>query len=49
MLNQFPRNSRHVSWLPSDDVPSFLEEFDEHKFLFGVQTIPHVSNLIKLI
>jgi hypothetical protein len=36
MLNQFPRNSRHVSKLSCEDVPIFLEEFDEHKFLFGV-------------
>jgi hypothetical protein len=45
MLNQFPRNSRHVSRLPCEDVPIFLEEFDEHEFLFGVQIIAHVSNL----
>jgi hypothetical protein len=29
MLYQFPRNSRHVSRLPYEDVPIFLEEFDE--------------------
>jgi hypothetical protein len=28
-LNQFPRNSRHVSRLRCVDVPIFLEEFDE--------------------
>jgi hypothetical protein len=36
MLNQFPRNSRHVSRLPCEDVPIFLEEFDEREFLFGI-------------
>jgi hypothetical protein len=49
MLNQFPRNSRHVGRLSCEDVPIFLEEFDEHEFLFGVQTISHVSNLRGLI
>jgi hypothetical protein len=39
MLNQFPRNSRHVSRLPCEDVPIFLEEFDEREFLFGIQTV----------
>jgi hypothetical protein len=28
VLNQFLRNSRHVSRLPCEDVPIFLEEFD---------------------
>jgi hypothetical protein len=36
MLNQFPRNSRHVSRLSCEGVPIFLEEFDECEFLFGV-------------
>jgi hypothetical protein len=25
VLNQFPRNSRHVSGLPYEDVPIFME------------------------
>jgi hypothetical protein len=45
VLYQFSRNSRHVSNLPYEDVPIFLDELDEHEFLFGVQTIPHMSNL----
>jgi hypothetical protein len=45
MLNQFPRNSRHVSRLSCEDVPIFLEEFDEREFLFGIQTISYVSKL----
>jgi hypothetical protein len=49
MLNQFPRNSKHVSRLPSKDVPIFLEEFDEHKFLFGIQTVAYVRNLGMLL
>jgi hypothetical protein len=32
MLNQFPRDSWHVSMLPCEDVPIFLEEFYEEKF-----------------
>jgi hypothetical protein len=49
MLNQFPRNSRHVSMLPCEDVPIFLEEFDEREFLFGIQATPHMSSLGWLI
>jgi hypothetical protein len=36
VLNQFPRNSKHVSRLPCKDVPIFLEEFDEREFLLGI-------------
>jgi hypothetical protein len=45
MLNQFPRNSWHVSRLPCKDVPIFLEEFDEREFLFGIQIVAYMSNL----
>jgi hypothetical protein len=45
MLNQLPRNSWHVSRLPCKDVPIFLEKFDEHEFLFGIQIVAYVSNL----
>jgi hypothetical protein len=49
MLNQFPRNSTHVSKLPCEDVPIFLEEFDEREFLFGVQIVAYVSNLERFL
>jgi hypothetical protein len=49
IVNQFPRKSRHVSGLPCEDVPIFLEEDDEREFLFGVQVISHVSNLRGLL
>jgi hypothetical protein len=45
MLNQFPRDSRHLSKLPCKDVPIFLEEFDEREFIFGIQGVSYVSNL----
>jgi hypothetical protein len=48
-LNQFPRNSRPVNRLPCEDVPIFLEEFDEHEFLFGIQIVTYVSNLGRLL
>jgi hypothetical protein len=48
MLNQLPRNSRRVSRLPCEDVPIFLEEFDEREFVFGVQIVAYVSNLGRL-
>jgi hypothetical protein len=44
VLYQFPRNSWHVSRLPCKDIPIFLEEFDKHELLFGVQAIPHMSD-----
>jgi hypothetical protein len=49
VLYQFPRNSRHISRLPCKDIPIFLKEFDKRGFLFGVQVIPHVSNLAGLL
>jgi hypothetical protein len=44
MLNQFHRDSRHVSRVPCKDVPIFLEEFDEREFLFGILTVSHVNH-----
>jgi hypothetical protein len=49
VLYQLPRNSRHVSRLPCEDVPIFLEEFDEHEILFRIQIIPHMSDVGGLI
>jgi hypothetical protein len=49
MLNQFPRNFSHVSRLPCEEVPILLEEFDEREFLFGVQIIPYMRNLRRLL
>jgi hypothetical protein len=40
VLYQFPRNSRHVSRVPYEDVHISLEEFNEREFLFGVQIAP---------
>jgi hypothetical protein len=45
MLNQFPRDSLHVSRFSCKDVPIFMEEFDEREFLFGIQCVAYVSNL----
>jgi hypothetical protein len=45
VLYRFPRNYRHVSSLPCEDVLIFLEEFDEREFLFRIQTVPHMSDL----
>jgi hypothetical protein len=49
VLNQFPRDSRHVSRLPCKDVPIFLDEFDEREFLFGIQTVAYVSHLGRVL
>jgi hypothetical protein len=49
MLNQFPRNSRHVSRLPYEDVSIFLEEFDEREFLFGIHIVAYLSNIGRLL
>jgi hypothetical protein len=45
MLNQLPRDSRHVSRLPCKDVPIFWEEFDEYEFLIWIHGGAYVSNL----
>jgi hypothetical protein len=49
MPNQFPRNSRHVSRLPCEDIPIFLEEFHKREFVFGIQTVAYGSNLGRLL
>jgi hypothetical protein len=49
MLNQFSRNSRHVSRLLWKDVPIFLEEIDECEFLFRIQVVTYVSKLGRLL
>jgi hypothetical protein len=49
VLNQFPRDSWHVSMLPCKYVPIFLEKFDEHEFLFGNQCVAYVSNVGRLL
>jgi hypothetical protein len=45
VLNQFPRDSRHVSRHPCEDVSIALEKFGESEFLFGIQGVAYVSNL----
>jgi hypothetical protein len=45
VLNQFLRDSWHVSRLPCEDVPIFLEEFDMREFLFGIKGVAYVRNL----
>jgi hypothetical protein len=49
MLNQLPRNSRHVSRLSCEDIPIFLEEFGEREFLFRIKVVAYVSNLGRLL
>ena len=34
VLSQFPGHTRHVRWLPCEDVPVLTEELDELGFLF---------------
>jgi hypothetical protein len=49
LLNQLPRNSRHVSRFPCEDVSIFLEEFHEREFLFRIQAVAYVSNHGRLL
>jgi hypothetical protein len=49
VLYQFPKNSQHVSIFPYEDIPIFLEKFDEHEFLFRIETVPQMSDLGGLI
>ena len=45
MLSQLPGNTRHVRWLPREDVPVLTEELDELAFLFAVQRGGNVGGL----
>jgi hypothetical protein len=36
VLNQFPRDTCHISRLKCENIPIFLEEFDECEFLFVI-------------
>jgi hypothetical protein len=49
VLYKFLRNSRHVNKVLCEDVPIFLEEFDECEFIFRIQIVPHMSDLGGLI
>jgi hypothetical protein len=48
VLNQFHRDSQHVSMVSCKDVP-FLEKLDECEFLFGMQCVAYVSNLRRFL
>ena len=48
MLNQFPRNTRHVLWSPCEDVPILTEELDERAFLFRVQARADHSDAVRI-
>ena len=45
VLSQLPGNTRHVRWLPREDVPVLTEELDELAFLFAVQSSGNVGGL----
>jgi hypothetical protein len=49
VLNHFPRISKHVNRVPCEDIRIFLEEIDEHEFLFGIQIVAYMSNLGRLL
>jgi hypothetical protein len=49
VLNQLPKDSRHVSRLPCKDVPIFLEEFDECELLFRIHVVAYMCNLGRLL
>jgi hypothetical protein len=34
---------------PCEDVPIFLEEFEEREFLFGIQGVAYVGNLQRFL
>ena len=39
MLGEFPGYSWHVRTFPSEDVPVLMEKFDDHAFLFVIQSV----------
>src|SRR4051812_5618435 len=40
VLSEFPRDTRHVEWLPCEDVPVLTEELDERAFLCWAHACP---------
>jgi hypothetical protein len=40
ILNQLPRDSRHIGRTPCEDVSVFPEEASEREFLLGVEVVP---------
>jgi hypothetical protein len=40
VLNQLPRDSRHIRWTPCEDVGVIPEEAGEREFPFGVEVGP---------
>jgi hypothetical protein len=40
VLSQLPGDTRHVEWIPSEDVSVVPEETGELEFLFGVEVGP---------
>jgi hypothetical protein len=45
VLNQLPRHSWHVRWLPREDVAVSPKEADERVFLVGVEACPDGGGL----
>ena len=49
MLGEFPGYSWHVGAFPSENVPVLMEKFDEHAFLFVVQSIANGDLLGRIL
>jgi hypothetical protein len=48
VLNQLPRDPRHLRWLPGKHVDISLEEGDEREFLFTIQITRDTGSLTSL-
>src|SRR3954470_622190 len=45
VLSEFPRDTRHVGWLPCEDVPVLTEELDKRAFLCWAHARPDRHHL----
>lgn len=45
MLDQLPRDSRYVRWLPGEDTSIILDEASEREFIFWIQVGPSMHNI----
>jgi hypothetical protein len=49
VLNDLPRDARHLYWTPSKNVVVASEEVDELAFLFGVSADPDLDCLGRVL
>src|SRR3954454_18438539 len=49
VLSEFPGDSWHIGWLPSEYFPALMEELDERAFLCFSEALRHVDGLVLIL